>query len=244
MMKFLIQVDKHGCPLTDDGYHLLRYAEWNHDIYSVYTFTSDYFGHVIADENVCPVGTLEFVKFYHSKLRITDEALNIPIGCASSVRRDLHLNLDKESVRAMFETATTLFIKTYVVKDVMFASGVYNRQEFDALPVDDQTRFFVSSVVDFGSEWRCFVFDGQCVGIKHYQGDEYMCPDKYDVMKFVQNSTVKNGTVDIGYIHSDSPYWTVVECHKFYSCGLYGFDSAKIPYMLWRTYKQLLMDRT
>lgn len=91
--------------------------------------------------------------------------------------------------------------------------------------VDVNSVVWCSEVVNFVSEWRCFIRYGEVVGVKHYKGD----------WSKVINSNVLNEAIllykdapdayviDLGI--TDKGETLLVEVNEGYSVGCYGLDS-------------------
>lgn len=51
---------------------------------------------------------------------------------------------------------------------------------------------------------------------------------------------LKEDTIDV-YVNEMTNKTYVVEAHKFFLCGLYGFSDINVlPIMFWRTFKSLI----
>jgi len=98
----------------------------------------------------------------------------------------------------------------------------------------------VSEVIPIDSEWRVFVFHGEIRHMANYSGDCMLFPDADSVRQMVRTyggHAPVAYTLDVGVCEGDNPRKRnktfVIECHRFFSCGLYGFsDLAVIPKML------------
>jgi hypothetical protein len=83
----------------------------------------------------------------------------------------------------------------------------------------------------FASEWRVFVYNGRVEACQHYQGDPLVFPCRYTIRDMIKEykSAPPAYTLDVGVIYSgkrDTIIATLlIECHHFYGCGLYGFNS-------------------
>ena len=94
-------------------------------------------------------------------------------------------------------------------------------------------------MIDIDSEWRVFVFNQTLYGIQNYSGDFTMFPDVKLIKEMIKNYN-NNGayTLDIG-INNDGTF--IIECHDFFSCGLYGFSDYKmLPLMFINTWNKLI----
>lgn len=107
-------------------------------------------------------------------------------------------------------------------------------REYDNL--DGKTKMICSEVVNFISEWRCFVRYGEIVGLQHYKGNKTICCDE-DV---IHHSVMKCKNFPAGYtldfgITSDGKT-LLVEMNDGYSIGCYGLEDtmyAKFLYARW-----------
>jgi len=107
------------------------------------------------------------------------------------------------------------------------------------------TNVFVSEHIHIDSEYRCFIHNGQVVGIKHYLGDFDKFPE--DHLWLVRSAIESYGafspvayTIDIAVasnIHSmyDNKYTAIIECNDAWSICNYGLDP--------KTYAIMLRDR-
>ena len=99
----------------------------------------------------------------------------------------------------------------------------------------------LSKEIEILSEYRCFVFQNELVGIKHYTGDFKIFPKISTIENMIKDfaDSPVSYTIDIGI--KDSGETIVIECHDFFSCGLYGFDNYKLlPLMFYRWFKEAL----
>ena len=94
---------------------------------------------------------------------------------------------------------------------------------------------------DFVSEYRCFVYHDELLGIKNYSGDFTVFPDIDEINEMLSEYKYDYGhgeapeafTLDVTV--TDEGKTEIVEVHEFFSCGLYGFDSYdKLPFMFKR----------
>lgn len=102
----------------------------------------------------------------------------------------------------------------------------------------------ISTVVpDIVSEWRIFVdkkdLRGPVVGCENYTGDPIMFPRRDRIMQFIDayKSSPEVYTLDV-MVDSHGNTW-VLECHEFFSYGLYGFEYISIPYMINRAWQAI-----
>lgn len=101
-----------------------------------------------------------------------------------------------------------------------------------SLPEDD---YWVADKVEFTTEWRAFVWQGQLRGIRNYAGDDTLMPHIPTVEAMIQMATPEMPlawTLDVGVLRNTEGRTVVVETHPFVSCGLYGWADAQwLPVM-------------
>lgn len=205
-------------------------------------------------EEWCPIGTVEFVEKYLRTYfgdMVADNAmkpLNVP-GCFLSNK----MNTGREIHDAFLEYG---IIKThtgepdetkYFIKDNERIKNQNNGIMTLGEAYEKGLRYVeCSQLIKEGhnsSEWRAFIHNGKVVDIKHYDGDPFVFPDMDTVINsymYQLENTLKEGTLDV-YVDEIDGETYVMECHKFFSCGLYGFDHPDIlPIMYWRTFLELI----
>jgi hypothetical protein len=106
----------------------------------------------------------------------------------------------------------------------------------DPLPAGN---YQFSSLVDFISEWRAFVWRGELVGLQNYSGDFTRFPDVDRIHQMIKAFKGPCAyTLDVGIVDGVT---CVVEVHDFFSCGLYGFaDLQLLPLMLGGWYREYI----
>lgn len=96
-----------------------------------------------------------------------------------------------------------------------------------------------STFVDIASEWRCFVYRDELVGLKNYSGDFTVFPDVALIREMIkqhrqyyEDKTPPAYVLDVAVDPNRMSSTFVVEVHDFFSVGFYGFDRYDlIPYM-------------
>lgn len=102
---------------------------------------------------------------------------------------------------------------------------------------------YYCKVMNFISEYRCFVLDGELVGVKHYKGDFTKFIDMTQVHAAI--AAYKNApsayTLDFGvYINEDVYGGTaLVEVNDFWAMGSYGLDPQIYKKMLVRRFNEI-----
>lgn len=99
----------------------------------------------------------------------------------------------------------------------------------------------VSTVVpDIVSEWRVFVDKkdprGPVIGCECYSGDPIAFPKADRIRQFINAYTLSPDIYTLDVMVDKCGNTWVVECHEFFSCGLYGFEYMNYPNLLNRAW--------
>lgn len=142
-----------------------------------------------------------------------------------------------------------VFVKPVLQK--LFTGFVWDpsdpRSRLALAPYEHDTPVLVSEVVEFESEWRCFVKRDQLVGVKHYKGDWSKTPDK-DVL----NEAICRGKGKMPWAHAldlgvtSDGRTLLVEANEGYALGHYGLASLVYARFLEARWEQFVsqMDVT
>jgi hypothetical protein len=227
-MNFLIQTI-NGEVKYDFSFTLLQSIEYQNWL------TPDSISYKLSDDfnepNYIPIGSVEFVSsyletFYGRK----PKPKNIPYDLMDEyftgrkVLNGTNINLSKGNRKFVKSNDT---IKSFT-------------ELTDEAPVGN---YQISDIVNFESEYRCFVYKNELVGLQHYLGDFTIFPNiskiKDMIYHYKTNAPVAY-TLDVGIL-SNSEDTVVVEVHDFFSCGLYGFSNYKIlPFMFSRWFNEFI----
>lgn len=231
-MKFLVQTINKKL-VHDFTFELTRceeYHKWIEDPITLRRQEDLSFSTIKNPDNYVPVGSVEFVSAYLNKFYPTAkkalEPLNVPEVLFPFAGRTI-VNVTKPEDMNKLGDPTLVFIKSL---DTIKYSG----NGFIGLPDFSRCEGFqVSLPVDFISEWRVFVFNGTIRDCRCYLGDFFTYPDKDTINKMVEayKDAPRTYTLDVGVTTKGET--VVIECHRFFSCGLYGFSHPNIyPAML------------
>lgn len=224
-MKFLIQTINnkvvHDFSLT--LIESLKYYEWlgeKHD----YILSES-----IDIPNMIPIGSVEFVVSYIEKYyNKTPKPLNIPLELM-----DIRFTGRKVINGTNNNISSKMFVKS---NDKI----KYFTEITDTAPVGN---YQISEIVDFQSEYRCFIYKNELVGVKHYCGDFTLFPDIIKIREMIKKYVTSpiSYTLDVGISNDDT---LIIECHDFFSCGLYGFnDYTVLPYMFSRWFYEFTSNK-
>ncbi len=214
MIRFLIQtIDnkvKHDFSFT--LIESINYNNWLFEDSFEYRLTNNKFY-----SNYVPIGSNEFVQDYIYKyFKKSIKPKNIPeelLDFYFTGRKVLN-GTEKDIVSEKFVKSNDK-IKSFT--NICKSAPIGNYQ--------------ISDVVEFESEYRCFVYRKELVGVHNYLGDFTIFPNVNKIKEMIiayKNSPIAY-TLDVGICNNDT---LIIECHDFFSCGLYGFSNHKIlPYM-------------
>lgn len=244
-MKFLLQtVDKKI--VHDFGFALTQskdYINWASDYYAmtIRKYEGLDFSGIKNPDKYIPVGSVDFVSSYlntfYPNAKKMLEPLNVPEVLFPFAGREIMNIRTDEDLKQLYRF-NEVFAKSMSVIKHPDNGWKYNpNNEVNKLlnldNYDNCIGFQVSSIVEFLSEWRVFVFNGKILGCKHYLGDFFTYPNPstiIDMVKEYKDAPVAY-TLDVGVIPGGET--VVIECHRFFSCGLYGFnDFYQYPLML------------
>lgn len=215
-MIFLIQTIKDKI-VNDFCFFLeqaVEYQNWfrnSSDFTILYSDTPDVKGCV-------PIGSVEFVSAYlQTFYNKTPLPRNVPVELFPFANRHITNGTHADVVPGTFAKSNDKIkaFAEFVDTDTVIPEGSYQ----------------VSEVVSILTEYRCFVFRGKLVGVKHYSGDFYIFPDFHAVGQMIAAYTTAPVAYTLDVAVNETGTF-VIEVHDFFSCGLYGFaDAAVLPFM-------------
>jgi len=259
-MNFLVQ-KINGNLVHDFAFELTQakeYYEWlgkdvttfseTLDIKYIDTFGSsvdgDIFKSIGSPDDFIPVGSVEFVSTYLRKFYPESEnalkPLNVPEVLFPFARRKI---ANVSDINDMTEFGDCLLYRKSITTIKDPTNG-----PFRPSLMSDCIGFQVSEMMDIYSEWRVFVFHDEVQHIANYSGDCLQFPDRVEINRMVEayrgHSPVAY-TLDVGVgVNHLRPDTFVIEVHRFFSCGLYGFaDHQRIPKMLSQTWYEMKTNK-
>ena len=95
---------------------------------------------------------------------------------------------------------------------------------------------------DILSEWRVFVYHNKIQQVCYYDGDPLVFPDGNRIQMMVDEYSRNNAPVAYTLdVYNTKNGTFVMECHRFFSCGLYGFSDYRIlPYMFSQAWHEMM----
>lgn len=180
------------------------------------------------------VGCIQTVRYITDKLEIVLPDLYIPEGLEDYAGRTITKSTIGDILTRKKEK---LFIKPIQAK--VFPAQVLDEKfpltTYCGQTLNDSMECWVSDVVNFISEYRIFMRNGQIIGCKHYWGD-YRIPLDWKIVDEAISKIKKHyagWTIDFGV--TDTGKTLIIESNDGYSIGNYGLEG--------KDYAELLRDR-
>lgn len=124
-----------------------------------------------------------------------------------------------------------------------FTAGVVSEawnKRFSFQSVAEDVGVLVSEVIDIVSEYRCYVIEGELVGIKHYLGDIRIFPDVNVIDGCIRDlkDAPAGYSVDVGVTAQGRT--VLVEVQDGWSLGNYGLEDGLYCRLLMKRWMELL----
>jgi hypothetical protein len=219
-------------PLEDRGFEIVSFDG---------TFLDDFIERTVFDENDILVGSVEATKAFWEAVGIQVPSY---IGYPKFLEEFYNRTIKKTRFGKITVDDLPIFIKpAYDVKEftgfvLEKSSTLYNIGMYYS-GVNPNTAVYTSSPIDIISEYRCFVYKDELVGIKHYDGDFCTFPKTSTIYRIIDAYKGKSPiayTIDVGIVNNVTSEKTIiVEINDFWAIGGYGLDG--------KTYVRMLIDR-
>lgn len=218
-----IQKDERGEIFDDFAFSAYIGFKYKHHIIRFFQNIDE----VPVDKNHLIVGSIENTLSYFNKLGINiPEPIHMPNELQKLSGRETYITT-VDQLRTYDENKFPLFAKANIEYKKFIPGPIKNKKEVGYYlgKVSGNTSILISGYVNFLSEYRCFVREGQLKGIKHYIGDYKLFPDFNYINECIK--TYKEApiayTLDVGI--TDKGDTKIIECNDAWSIGSYGFDS-------------------
>jgi len=192
---------------------------------------------VPISKNNLIVGSIENTEIYFNKLGINiPPPIHMPKELEDLSGRKTYITTLGE-VRKYDEKKFPLFIKSNTELKKFIPGPIKSKKDLGIYlyNISDETSVLISDVINFISEYRCFVKEKQLKGIKHYIGNFDFFPDMEYIYECIRNykSSPIAYTLDVGI--TDKGDTVIIECNDAWSIGNYGLDGY--------VYSELLLSR-
>lgn len=193
------------------------------------------------------VGCIETTNKYFERLGLPAKmALNIPEEIEEYAERSITYSTMGSLKKGAYNKYPT-FVKGNGRAKHFVPGVVKNKEQVNLFfnDVNDNEPILLSAVVDFISEYRAYVCNGEILGIKHYSGDMWTFPRPARVIAPVIDYT-KSGKAPAGYsmdfgITNDGRT-LLIECNDGWSLGNYGLEDSKYVKLLCARWLELMKE--
>lgn len=225
------------------------YNWWNDDPFELKEAEIGDIDNIKHPENYIPIGTVEFVSKYLTAhfpwAKESLKPLNVPECLFPFAGRKI-ANIYTLEDFAPFEAVKAIYCKSMLnIKEQW--NGDKHADGPNGTWYEPKAFIYcqVSELIDIDSEWRVIVFNGEIQHVGNYSGDCLVFPDSEAIRNMVKaygEAAPKAWTLDVAVTTGGKT--VVLECHRFFSCGLYGFsDLRRIPKMYSQTWYEMIMPK-
>jgi ATP-grasp domain, R2K clade family 2 len=149
------------------------------------------------------------------------------------------------AVRAQVNAGQSIFIKPLPQDRKLFPGKVLRefRDLISTTHLPDAQIVVASAVVEFRSEYRVFVLDGEILGIRHYKGDMRRFPDFAVIDRAIAaySNAPAAYAIDFGIVEDGRTL--LVETNEAYALGCYGLQELRYSSLIERRWQELLASR-
>lgn len=215
-------------PAYDFCFHLLEAIEYHNWINNNQEMRYDLTPMFAAmNNNMIPIGSIEFVHSYMNWFSIPiPEPINIPEELRHPIFTGRQVFIGKLS-----DIKQRSFVKS--INNVKGNSGLIDPKHIPDWLLKKENTLFISEYIDnIVSEWRVFVHSREMIDMRCYSGSPFKFPNLGTIVEMINNWVCCpiSYTLDVAILEDRRT--VIMECHNFYSCGLYGFqDHRKLPIM-------------
>lgn len=202
-------------------------------------------GTVPVNSDQIAIGAVAFVRRALARLDVAVPNIDYPASLESYLGRRVHRNTLGE-VRGDWQPGTPpQFIKPLEVHKAFV--GYVIAEYLDLIRtarLPDDLVVWVSDAVEWKSEWRFHVLEGEVVGAGHYKGDPLSVPEttviRNAVRDFGKDAPIAYG-LDFGVTAEGET--RLVEVNDAFSLGCYGVDRITYSLMLESRWRELIASR-
>lgn len=148
-------------------------------------------------------------------------------------------------VRQRVSRGDPIFFKPAPSQPKLFTGLVANRVSdlVETASLDDATPIDCSEIVSFRSEYRCFVLNGEVIGVRPYKGDPLLFPESGRIRKAVAawSDAPVAWALDMGVTSANQTL--LVEVNDSYALGSYGLPPARYAAMIEARWAELSAQR-
>lgn len=149
-------------------------------------------------------------------------------------------NIQTIKLRNLKEEKLPVFIKPAEEKAAkgLVVHSLNEISEYEQL--DPDADILCSEVVNFISEWRCFVRYGKIIGIQHYNGDSNTQCDITVIKNAVTDFKTIPAACSLDFGMTDDGRTLLIEMNDGYAIGCYGLDDVLYAKFLTARWSELM----
>jgi hypothetical protein len=237
-----------GFPRDKDMLDLYTgFQEYGYDI-KFYTVLDVAAGNIKVNREDILCGTINVCRIVWNQMGIKEPVVeDYPEALRPFLRRSLHKSTIRQFKKLLIENDENGFVVDYFIKPLkakLFTGDVFGSlsslEKIGGFSLSNSTEIYISTPINFLSEYRVYVNNGKILGMKHYYGDWELFPHVPDVkymVSLVKDKMPVSFSVDVGVTrHVEGILQTtLVECNDGYALGNYGLDA--------KDYATLIRDR-
>jgi len=172
------------------------------------------------------VGVTGFVGDTWAALKVLGKPMPIPIDYPEQLTPWLGRKIWRSTLGEIRRSVEQVFIKP--VSEKLFTGFIWRSNMGDQIRMatcEDDTEIWVSEPISLESEYRCFIQDGDIVGVRHYKGDWGKAIDRRTVEAAVSayKDCPRAFSLDFGVTSTGQT--VLVEVNDGYALGSYGLPS-------------------
>lgn len=190
-----------------------------------------FLGHLRAEDRWIPVGSIEFVlKAYQSWYGWETDKI-LPLNIPSELNHPLYLG--RQVVERKADWKGTPPSEVFYQEPHRFR-GIADICSWEETP---EVGLISEVIPSLKSEWRCFIWQGQLVDVRMYQGDYRTLPNESLIQSMIEKLKDKYSSyvLDVGVTVEGQT--VLIEVHQFFSCELYGMNRWDcLPQMFYATH--------
>jgi hypothetical protein len=185
-------------------------------------------------------GTIPLCRMIWRSLDVTEPKIpDYPDELQKFLKRRIELSTLGNFRKTLFENDYNGLTKEYFIKPVktkLFTGDIYqhlSQLEKYRYEIGADTPIYVSTPINFNSEYRVYVHQKKIIGVHHYFGrwDYFPNPDTIKEMVELINPIMPiSYSVDVGILSDNTT--ALVECNDGYALGNYGLDSKNYAAMI------------
>lgn len=143
---------------------------------------------------------------------------------------------------AEIQAGRMIFVKPVAADRKLFVGSPFRtfRDTIRAAHIPHDRPVVLSEIVDFVSEYRAFVLDGEILGLRHYKGDFRIFPDPGIIDAAIEACLPSPAAYGIDFGVTKEGRTLLVETNEAFSLGCYGLTPVLYSTLLERRWNELM----